>query len=122
MYDRGQRVGTSLVEVDYVRIDAATHDPVGQRIKSQHVLIGKEGVLLLPVQLRYAWPSELDLMARLAGLATRRRRYEVFVAPVRSRFFYRRLQGLRVLTAARFSFARARSQAPCFLTRIGGHP
>jgi hypothetical protein len=24
--------------------------------------------VLLPVQLRFAWPSELDLMARLAGL------------------------------------------------------
>jgi hypothetical protein len=32
------------------------------------VLIGKEGIVLLPVKLRYAWPSELDLMARLAGL------------------------------------------------------
>jgi hypothetical protein len=24
--------------------------------------------LVLPVEIRYAWPSELDLMARLAGL------------------------------------------------------
>jgi SAM-dependent methyltransferase len=68
MYNRGQRVATSRVEVDRVQIDAATHDPVTQRVTSQHVLIGKEGILLLPVQLRYAWPSELDLMARLAGL------------------------------------------------------
>jgi SAM-dependent methyltransferase len=68
MYDRGQRVSTSRVEVDRVQIDAATLDPVTQRVTSQHVLIGKEGILLLPVQLRYAWPSELDLMARLAGL------------------------------------------------------
>jgi hypothetical protein len=26
-----------------------------------------------PVQIRYAWPSELDLMARLAGLRLRQR-------------------------------------------------
>jgi hypothetical protein len=26
-----------------------------------------------PVQLRYAWPSELDLMARLSGLQLRER-------------------------------------------------
>jgi SAM-dependent methyltransferase len=32
-----------------------------------------EGIMLLPVQLRYAWPSELDLMARLAGLRLRQR-------------------------------------------------
>jgi SAM-dependent methyltransferase len=68
MYDRGQRVSTTRVETDRMQIDAATHDPVSQRITSQHVLIGKEGIVLLPVQLRYAWPAELDLMARLAGL------------------------------------------------------
>ena len=28
---------------------------------------------LFPAQLRYAWPSELDLMARLAGLRLRER-------------------------------------------------
>jgi len=27
-----------------------------------------DGIRLLPVRLRYAWPSELDLMAQLAGL------------------------------------------------------
>jgi SAM-dependent methyltransferase len=42
--------------------------PVTQRVTTQHVVIGKEGMMMLPVQLRYAWPSELDLMARLAGL------------------------------------------------------
>jgi hypothetical protein len=31
------------------------------------------GVQLLPVEIRYAWPSELDLMARLAGLRLRDR-------------------------------------------------
>ena len=28
---------------------------------------------LFPVKVRYAWPSELDLMARLAGLKLRNR-------------------------------------------------
>ncbi|MBV9545348.1 MAG: SAM-dependent methyltransferase, partial [Chloroflexi bacterium] len=32
------------------------------------VLIGREGITLLPVQMRYAWPSELDLMGQMAGL------------------------------------------------------
>jgi hypothetical protein len=37
------------------------------------VVIGAAGVRAYPVRLRYAWPSELDLMARLAGLRLRAR-------------------------------------------------
>ena len=35
---------------------------------SQHVFVTEEGMKLAPVRLRYAFASELDLMARLAGL------------------------------------------------------
>lgn len=31
------------------------------------------GISLYPVQVRYSWPSELDLMARLAGMRLRER-------------------------------------------------
>jgi hypothetical protein len=31
-------------------------------------VLSEQGVRLYPTQLRYAWPSELNLMARLAGL------------------------------------------------------
>src|SRR5919198_176202 len=48
-------------------------DQVRQRITAQHVVIGGDGIRLYPVRLRYAWPSELDLMARLAGLRLRER-------------------------------------------------
>jgi hypothetical protein len=34
----------------------------------QYVLLSREGVRLVPIVTRYAWPSELDLMARIAGL------------------------------------------------------
>jgi SAM-dependent methyltransferase len=68
LFNRGQRVSATHVEVDRVQLDATQHDPVEQRVTSQHVIIAPEGIVLLPVQLRYAWPSELDLMARLAGL------------------------------------------------------
>ena len=40
---------------------------------SQQIEIDGRGVRLYPVQIRYAWPSELDLMARLAGLRLRER-------------------------------------------------
>ncbi len=38
-----------------------------------HVVIRDGDVRLYPVRLRYAWPSELDLMAELAGLRRRDR-------------------------------------------------
>jgi len=67
-FDRGQRLHAMDVEMALVRIDAARHDPVAQRIVAQHVVFTEAGIRLYPVQLRYCWPSELDLMARLAGL------------------------------------------------------
>ncbi len=73
LYDRGQRVSATRVEADRVQLDASRLDAVTQRVTSQHILIGAEGIMLLPVQLRFAWPSELDLMARLAGLRLRER-------------------------------------------------
>ena len=40
----------------------------------QYVSIGEGGAIdLYPIHLRYAWPSELDLMARIAGLRLRER-------------------------------------------------
>ena len=43
-------------------------------IESRHLLVSTDGgVRTFPVTLRYAWPSELDLMARLAGLRFRDR-------------------------------------------------
>jgi len=67
-FDRGQRTDTIAVSVETLRIDATIHDAVNQRCHVQHVLIDEGGIRMYPVQLRYAWPSELDLMARLAGL------------------------------------------------------
>ncbi len=56
------------VEVDRVELDVSQHDPVEQTVTSQHVTLRADSVELWPVVLRYAWPAELDLMARLAGL------------------------------------------------------
>jgi hypothetical protein len=44
-----------------------------QRADASRVLISEQGVKMYPVQIRWAWPSELDLMARLAGLRLRER-------------------------------------------------
>jgi SAM-dependent methyltransferase len=67
-FDRGQRTAATKVELDEVRLDVSMHDPVEQRVRTQHVRLRDGGVALFPVAIRYAWPSELDLMARLAGL------------------------------------------------------
>ena len=67
-FDRGQRLQAMEVEMERVRIDLARHDPIGQQIVAQHVVITETGTRFNPVRLRYCWPSELDLMARLAGL------------------------------------------------------
>jgi SAM-dependent methyltransferase len=72
-FDRNQRAHVTVVETDRVLLDASRHDPVRQRIDSAHVVIGDGGVRMYPVNLRYAFPSELDLMARLAGLELKER-------------------------------------------------
>lgn len=60
---RGERLTDDAVKLEVSRLD-----PVAQVVESRHVLLSEEGVRLYPVKLRYAWPSELDLMARLAGM------------------------------------------------------
>lgn len=67
-FEDGQTVRLQHLAQDTVRLDAAEIDLTTQHIASQHVHISPDSVRLYPVKLRYAWPAELDLMARLAGL------------------------------------------------------
>jgi len=49
--------------------ELSIHDPVAQRVVSHHVRRQEDGsTVVLPVTIRYAWPAEIDLMAKLAGL------------------------------------------------------
>jgi hypothetical protein len=68
-----QYVEAETIEVDAVRLDVLRHDPATQMIEESHVLLSEAGVHLNPVVQRYSWPSELDLMARLAGLRLKQR-------------------------------------------------
>lgn len=63
-----QYVDAEAVGVAEVRLDVARHDPVRQWLDESHVVLSGQGVRLYPMVTRYAWPSELDLMARIAGL------------------------------------------------------
>ena len=44
------------------------YDVVSQRMDGQHFTFAGGRVEPSPIELRYAWPAELDLMARLAGM------------------------------------------------------
>lgn len=56
----------------YVGFDRYT-DLVAQQAVSHHFLADRSGVRESTTPFRYVWPSELDLMARLAGLHLRHR-------------------------------------------------
>jgi hypothetical protein len=72
-FDRGQTLRALHMSTDEVDFEASLHDPVTQTVKAQHIVVSQAGMRLQPVHLRYAWPTELDLMARLAGLELRDR-------------------------------------------------
>lgn len=64
----GQSLRTVDLDVGAVTLEAARHDPVTQVVEYQYIRFAKDGVRLTPLPMRYAWPAEIDLMARLAGL------------------------------------------------------
>jgi len=72
-FTSGQVNWATRVTEDLVELDVGRHDQATQRVVSQKVVITDGSVRLYPVQIRYAWPSELDLMAQLAGLQLRER-------------------------------------------------
>lgn len=68
-----QYVDAEMIEVDEVKLDVLRHDAATQTIEESHVSLSQAGIRLNPVVQRYAWPSELDLMARIAGLHLKER-------------------------------------------------
>lgn len=68
-----QYVDAESIAVDKVWLDVGRHDPVKQLLEESHVVLSREGVRVYPIVTRYAWPSELDLMARIAGLRLKER-------------------------------------------------
>jgi Methyltransferase domain len=67
----GQTIIPFRAEPDGISFDV--YDVVTQRASSQHFVFEDGRVHAFPVDFRYAWPAELDLMARLAGLTLRDR-------------------------------------------------
>ncbi len=70
---KNQYVDLEDIEVDKVHLDMARYNPVTQLLEENHITISNKGTQLFPIVTRYAWPSELDLMARIAGLSLKER-------------------------------------------------
>jgi len=72
-FQGGHELRTREVTTERVSLQASLHDSLSQRVKSQYIVFRNNQVNSYPVEIRYCWPSELDLMARLAGLRLRDR-------------------------------------------------
>ncbi|MHB8114507.1 MAG: class I SAM-dependent DNA methyltransferase [Bellilinea sp.] len=72
-FDNGQSLKVISLDEGALRLDASRIDVAHQTITAQHVHLSEQGTQIFPVKLRYIWPSEMDLMARLAGLHLRQR-------------------------------------------------
>jgi len=63
-----QYVHAERIAVKEAWLDVGRYDPVTQRLDETHVALTHDRVRLYPIVTRYIWPSEMDLMARIAGL------------------------------------------------------
>jgi SAM-dependent methyltransferase len=74
-FDRGQRMDAVHVdtESDLVQFHASAHLAALQQVHTQQFVAERGKLSMSPLRIRYAWPSELDLMARIAGLRLRER-------------------------------------------------
>jgi SAM-dependent methyltransferase len=59
--------------VSPTRLGFDEYDVVSQRLVSHHYRVVDDTLETLSIPFRYVWPSELDLMARLAGMTLRER-------------------------------------------------
>jgi SAM-dependent methyltransferase len=73
-YQVGRRVNAIGVSTNAAQLDVSILNAAEQRVDTQHVLF-EDGAAprLFPVSIRFAFPSEVDLMARIARLRLRHR-------------------------------------------------
>jgi hypothetical protein len=67
-YNDAHKVSVAGARDDRVVINVSQLDPTAQTIDNHQLVITNGSVDINPIHIRYSWPSELDLMARLAGL------------------------------------------------------
>lgn len=64
----GHRLLGYGLETDQVKLDVMNFDLLDHTLETMTVVMRQTGLDLVPARQRLVWPSELDLMARLAGL------------------------------------------------------
>ncbi|MCB5910263.1 class I SAM-dependent methyltransferase [Streptomyces pinistramenti] len=67
-YGREEWTDTMHLGDDEAVLLMSLHDATEQRVNRQQIVLTTSGPRFYPMSFRYAWPSELDLMARMAGL------------------------------------------------------
>jgi SAM-dependent methyltransferase len=67
-FRRNRLVRQRLLSEDVMSIESARLEPAEQRMRTTQAVFRNGSVRLYAANHRYAWPSELDLMAELAGL------------------------------------------------------
>ncbi|MEV6819390.1 class I SAM-dependent methyltransferase [Nocardiopsis dassonvillei] len=66
---RGEQfVNVERITTGAVTLDVNQYDHVTQTLDENHVRLSTDGINLSPISCRLVWPSEMDLMAQLAGL------------------------------------------------------
>ncbi len=63
-----RKVTVAATGDERVVINVSELDPLAQTIDTHQIVVGHAEVDIVPIHIRYSWPSELDLMAQLAGL------------------------------------------------------
>lgn len=67
------RTKTTILSKERVLLDVEDWDQTLQHIRGRSVVIGAAGIEVYAYGVRYIWPTELDLMARLANMRLRER-------------------------------------------------
>jgi hypothetical protein len=68
-----QHISLAGLTDDLVVLQATVVDTVRQVIRFNHVTVQADGNRVVPIEERYVWPSELDLMGQLAGFELEQR-------------------------------------------------
>ena len=67
-FRNGTAVRPVQIQDGHVELEVARIHPATQTMLTTKLHVSGEGTALIPANHRYAWPAELDLMGRLAGL------------------------------------------------------
>ena len=65
---KGNYLDVAKIGLDEVRLSAHRYDALTQILDVNHMRLTSTGINMVPISLRLVYPSELDLMGRIAGL------------------------------------------------------